>query len=107
MEKNKHSKGGSSAFFWGLIVGALLATLLTTKKGRKVLRELIDVGLEMLEEFAQQKNVTNIPVVSKVKETVEEIKQEIKEQKEESCIERKYIQQQLQIQQELKSFLYS
>lgn len=80
MEKNKQ-KGGSSAFFWGLIVGAILASLLTTKKGRKILRELIDVGLEMLEDFAQQKKVTDIPVVAKVKNTVDEIKQEIREEK--------------------------
>ena len=80
MEKNRQ-KNGSSAFFWGLIVGAILASLLTTKKGRKILRELIDVGLEMLEDFAQQKKVTDIPVVAKVKNTVDEIKQEIREEK--------------------------
>jgi len=56
MEKNKHGNHQGSAFFWGLIIGALLATLITTKRGRLVLRELIDLGLELIENFVDERN---------------------------------------------------
>ncbi len=54
METNKHGKGGS-AFLWGFILGALTATLLTTKKGRQILRDMLDLGLELVEDFIEQK----------------------------------------------------
>ena len=49
--ETKHDKHGGNAFFWGLAIGALLATLLTTKRGRQILRELTDLGLELFEDF--------------------------------------------------------
>lgn len=54
METNKHGKGGS-AFFWGLIIGALLASLLATKKGRQILRDITDLGLELIEDLIEEK----------------------------------------------------
>ena len=45
METNKHEKGGGSAFLWGLIIGALLATLLTNKRGRLILKEILNLGI--------------------------------------------------------------
>ncbi|HVT00885.1 MAG TPA: hypothetical protein VHE53_01460 [Patescibacteria group bacterium] len=60
MEKNKNHHG-ASGFFWGLIIGAILATLLTNKKGRKLLKEILDLGLEMLEEFIEEKSVQPAP----------------------------------------------
>jgi len=62
---NKNGKGGS-AFLWGLIIGALIATLLTTKRGRIILREVINIGLELLENFIDER--TNNKKVS-VKQT--------------------------------------
>ncbi len=65
--KNPHHRGGNS-FIFGVIVGALLATLLTTKKGRQILRDLTNLGLEILEEFiedhAQGKKVKTAVTVS-------------------------------------------
>lgn len=59
MEKNKHDKAGSSAFFWGLVIGALLATLITTRRGRLILRELTDLGLELIENFIEERTKKN------------------------------------------------
>ncbi len=73
-ETNKHGKGGSSAFFWGLIIGALLATLLTTKKGRQILHDIIELGLELIEEFIADKKEKVIKQVEKIEEVVVEDK---------------------------------
>lgn len=81
MQNNKHVKqGGGSAFFWGLVIGALLATLLTTKNGRKILHELVDIVLSMMEDFAEKKKTSNVPVVTAVKNTVNNIKEDIREE---------------------------
>ncbi|MBI4092015.1 MAG: hypothetical protein HY427_02315 [Candidatus Levybacteria bacterium] len=53
--ETKHGKHGGNAFFWGLAIGALLATLLTTKRGRQILRELTDLGLELFEDFVEDR----------------------------------------------------
>ncbi len=55
METNKHVSRGGNAFFWGLIMGALLATLLSTKKGRQILRDLTNLGLEVFEDFVEER----------------------------------------------------
>lgn len=56
MEKNKHEKShGGNHFLFGLILGGVLATLLTTKKGRQILREVTDLGLSLLEDFIEEK----------------------------------------------------
>jgi len=77
METNKHEKKHSSAFFWGFILGALFATLLTTKKGRQILRDLMDLALQLIEDFVDEKKREHL--LSKVKmpennTTVEEAK---------------------------------
>ena len=59
METNKHGKSGGSAFFWGLIIGGLLATLLTTKRGRTILREVVNLGIELLEDFVEDRSSKN------------------------------------------------
>lgn len=82
MEKNRPVKqNGSSAFFWGLVVGALLATLLTTKNGRKILHELVDILLSMMEDFKEKKKIETMPVVSKVKNAVNDFKNEVEFEK--------------------------
>ena len=55
METNKHGKSSGSTFFWGFIIGVTLATLLCTKKGRQILRDLIDLALELVEEIIEDK----------------------------------------------------
>lgn len=55
METNRHGNRGGSTFFWGLVIGALLATLLSTKKGRQILRDLTNLSLELFEDFIDEK----------------------------------------------------
>ena len=82
MEKTKHEKGGS-AFLWGFILGALCATLLTTKKGRQILRDLTDLGIELVEEFmegkSQARNVAREAAKEEVVSAKEDIESEITE----------------------------
>ena len=51
--ETKHEANRGNAFLWGLTIGALLATLLTTKRGRQILRELTNLGLELFEDFVE------------------------------------------------------
>ena len=53
--ETKHDKHGGNAFLWGLIIGALLTTLLTTKRGRQILGELTNLGLELFEDFVEDR----------------------------------------------------
>lgn len=56
--KNEHPKThGGSAFLWGLVIGALLASLLTTKRGRRILRELSEVAFDLIENFIEEKTI--------------------------------------------------
>jgi hypothetical protein len=79
METKHEKRHGGSAFFWGLVVGALLATLLTTKKGRLILREIVNLGLEMIEEIIEEKRNNHskeavlTSEVSNLKDETEEI----------------------------------
>lgn len=73
MEKTKKHHGGGSAFIWGLVIGALLATLLTTKGGRKILREFINAILDFAEDFGDKHKAkpASPPVVSEMEEVKE------------------------------------
>jgi len=53
--ETKHDKHGGNAFFWGVIIGALFTTLLTTKRGRQILWELTNLGLELFEDFVEER----------------------------------------------------
>lgn len=50
-EKHEHKSGGN-AFMWGMIIGGLLVYLLTSKRGKKILQQLSEVGLEALENIS-------------------------------------------------------
>lgn len=49
MEQRKNRE--SHSFTWGMLVGGALVLMLTSKKGRQVLKEVTDGGIEGLEEF--------------------------------------------------------
>lgn len=54
--ENKHGKShAGSAFLIGFILGAVFASLLLTKKGRAVLRELVNTGMELIEDFIEER----------------------------------------------------
>lgn len=46
-QKKKHSHG----FTWGMIVGGAVVLMLTTKKGRDILKELAEGGIDGLDEY--------------------------------------------------------
>lgn len=52
MSEKHENKSGGNAFMWGLIIGGLLVYLLTTKRGKKILQQLSEVGLEVLENIS-------------------------------------------------------
>lgn len=41
----------SHSFTWGMLVGGAMVLLLTTKKGRTILKEISEGGIEGIEEF--------------------------------------------------------
>lgn len=51
--KNKHSHG----FTWGMIVGGAVVLMLTTKKGREILKELAEGGIDGLEEYVDLEKI--------------------------------------------------
>lgn len=57
--KNNGGKKGGNAFIWGLLIGAVLTTLLTTQKGRRILKEVVELGFEMLEDFIDRETDKN------------------------------------------------
>lgn len=78
MTENKNEHRGGNTFFWGLIIGATFATLLATTKGRKILRDLTDLGLELMEDFIDQK-VGRDSVEKETEEVQEDIESEVAE----------------------------
>ena len=83
--ETKHDKHGGNAFFWGLIIGAFLATLLTTKRGRQILRELTNLGLELFEDFVEERTKpktsgdNTISEIEDIEESKEDVESEIAE----------------------------
>lgn len=49
MDEHKDKK--SHGFTWGMIVGGAVVLMLTTKRGREILKELTEGGLEGIEDF--------------------------------------------------------
>jgi len=41
----------NSGFVWGLLIGAALGSLLSTEKGRRILKELSEHGIESIESL--------------------------------------------------------
>ena len=51
-ERNSYAQNGGNSSFWlGFILGVLLTLLLTTKRGREVLRDLLDRGIQKISDL--------------------------------------------------------
>ena len=73
MEQRKDRN--SHGFTWGMLVGGAVVLMLTTKKGREILKEISDGGLEGIEEFID---------IEKVKELTNEFSDDGDEQEDAS-----------------------
>lgn len=53
---NHHKKGGKflDGFFWGAVLGGGLASLLSTKRGRELLKDLASDGMNMLDDLTAE-----------------------------------------------------
>ncbi len=58
MEEKKHRD--SHSFTWGMLVGGALVLMLTTKKGRQILKEISEGGIEGIEEFIDLEKVKEL-----------------------------------------------
>jgi hypothetical protein len=45
------TKKNSHGFTWGMIVGGAVVLMLTTKRGRQILKDLTEGGIEGLEDY--------------------------------------------------------
>ncbi len=52
-EKNEHRKSSSNAFLWGMIIGGIIVYLFTTKRGKRILKQLSEMGFETLENISE------------------------------------------------------
>jgi hypothetical protein len=76
--ETKHGSNRSNAFLWGAIFGALFATLLTTKRGRQIIREMTNLGLELFEDFVEKRTKKNHESrIMNQEEIAEEAKEDI------------------------------
>lgn len=55
-EKHSNSNGG---FVWGLILGAAVGSLVSTQKGRQILKDLAEHGLESVENIVNLEEIKN------------------------------------------------
>ncbi len=81
MEKKKESKSGNS-FLWGIFVGAGLAYLVGTEKGRGILKELMQEGADFIADFASPEAEEN-PAVYNTEEAVVKEGQVVEEENQE------------------------
>ncbi len=71
--ETKNGHHGGNSFIFGLVLGALLATLITTKRGRQIIRDLTELGIEVFEGFMEEKTQGSS---KKAKVSQEEINEE-------------------------------
>ena len=64
---HQDKKGGHfiNGFFWGAVLGGGFAYLISTKRGRELLKDLVQDGMDMLEEatMPEQEEVMEAPIV--------------------------------------------
>lgn len=82
-KNNNTNNGVNSGFLLGFIFGVLATLLLTTKKGREILKELIDKGMQKITDLEEAHEKTKQKQNSEeendyVKPKPEEVKKELK-----------------------------
>jgi len=84
-KNNNTNNGVNSGFLLGFIFGVLATLLLTTKKGREILKELIDKGMQKITDLEESHEKT------KQKQNPEEENDYVKPKPEEVKKELKYL----------------
>lgn len=76
-KSDNHNKGGKflDGFFWGAVLGGGAAYVLSTKKGRDIVKELIQEGVNVLENMAAPDEVIEAPQVIEDKQIMSEIEE--------------------------------
>ena len=65
-------KKNSHGFTWGMIVGGAVVLMLTTKKGREILKELTEGGIDGLEEYIDVEKIKALTSEFTDEDSVEE-----------------------------------
>lgn len=76
-KSDNHHKGGKflDGFFWGAVLGGGAAYVLSTKKGRDIVKELIQEGVNVLENMAAPDEVMEAPQIIEDKQIMSEIEE--------------------------------
>ncbi len=73
---HQDKKGGHfiNGFFWGAVLGGGFAYLISTKRGREFLKDLVQDGMDMLEEatMPEQEEVIEKPIIAEPSTSVSE-----------------------------------
>ena len=56
MNDNKNNSG----FVWGLLIGAAIGSLISTEKGRRIIKELSEHGIESIENLMDIEEIKNV-----------------------------------------------
>ena len=60
MENKNNSAGTGSIFLLGLLIGVLITLLLTTKKGREILKEFMDKIIQKVSDLEKSVDSENV-----------------------------------------------
>ncbi len=52
-------KNNNSGFVWGLLIGAAVGSLISTEKGRRIIKELSEHGLDSIENLMDIDEIKN------------------------------------------------
>ncbi len=81
--KNNTNNGIGSGFLLGILIGVILTLLITTKKGREILKDLMDRGIQKISDLEEAIDKAKHPSSSEeendyIKPEPEEVKKEIR-----------------------------
>lgn len=73
---NHHKKGGKflDGFFWGAVLGGGFAYLLSTKRGRELLKDLASDGMNMLDDLTAEPEMAEEELSPLPDERAEEVR---------------------------------
>ena len=79
MEKNNNHNGHGNGFVPGVIVGVIVTLLFTTKRGREIVKDMAEKGLDKFAELQKAMNEASSDMVEAVDEMEEALEEEMVE----------------------------